>query len=187
MDDVGWWQKVVYRAQQKRGHSDLYRETPIRLLGYANEVGEAFRAWVPVSAVRLSYVVASGYVCADALDKSHKAYKRIWPTVAERRKHVALTMADTLVWQALASVIIPGITINRLCALTTTALRSASKMPTPAIKTTATLVGLGAIPFIVRPIDTAVEIGMDSTLRTLYSIKDVEQPATPESVPPEPF
>ena len=30
---------------------------------------------------------------------------------------VIVTAADTLVWQALASVAVPGFTINRLCAL----------------------------------------------------------------------
>lgn len=41
---------------------DIYRDTPVRLLGYANEVGEAFRALVSVNWVRLSYGVASCYV-----------------------------------------------------------------------------------------------------------------------------
>ncbi len=41
--------------------------------GYANEVGEAFRALVPVSAVWASYAVATAYVSADALDKGRKA------------------------------------------------------------------------------------------------------------------
>ncbi|KAK6061303.1 hypothetical protein COOONC_01026 [Cooperia oncophora] len=54
---------------------DLYRDTPIRYLGYANEIGEAFRSMLPVNAVRATYVVALGYACADALDKSNKAYK----------------------------------------------------------------------------------------------------------------
>ena len=34
---------------------DIYRDTPVRLLGYSNEVGEAFRALVHVNWVRLSY------------------------------------------------------------------------------------------------------------------------------------
>lgn len=41
--------------------------------GYANEVGEAFRALVPVSAVWGSYAVATAYVTADAVDKGKKA------------------------------------------------------------------------------------------------------------------
>lgn len=42
-------------------------------LGYANEVGEAFRALVPVSMVWASYAVATAYVSADAVDKGKKA------------------------------------------------------------------------------------------------------------------
>lgn len=40
--------------------------------GYANEVGEAFRVLVPVSVVRASYGVASGYVLSDAIHKYFK-------------------------------------------------------------------------------------------------------------------
>lgn len=43
------------------------------LTGYANEVGEAFRALVPVSAVWATYAVATVYVSADAVDKGKKA------------------------------------------------------------------------------------------------------------------
>lgn len=41
--------------------------------GYANEVGEAFRALVPVSFVWGTYAVATLYVSADAVDKGKKA------------------------------------------------------------------------------------------------------------------
>ncbi len=44
---------------------DIYRDTPVRLLGYANEVGESFRALVNVWWVRASYGVSSAYVLAD--------------------------------------------------------------------------------------------------------------------------
>lgn len=40
--------------------------------GYANEVGESFRALVPVSLVRGSYVVAGLYCLADTYDKTTK-------------------------------------------------------------------------------------------------------------------
>ena len=83
------------------GEVDIYRDTPVRLLGYANEVGEAFRALVgggralglkgkgshptnPILAspaqvsvqwVRASYGVASAYVLADTYDKADKMNK----------------------------------------------------------------------------------------------------------------
>ncbi|XP_074869328.1 mitochondrial fission process protein 1 isoform X3 [Carettochelys insculpta] len=53
--------------------TDLYRDTWVRYLGYANEVGESFRALVPVSLVWASYGVATTYVTADAIDKGKKA------------------------------------------------------------------------------------------------------------------
>ena len=43
-----------------------------RLLGYANEVGEAFRALVSVKFVIGTYGVASAYVLADTYDKASK-------------------------------------------------------------------------------------------------------------------
>ncbi|XP_078687661.1 mitochondrial fission process protein 1-like [Branchiostoma floridae x Branchiostoma belcheri] len=45
---------------------DIYRDTLVRYLGYANEVGESFRALVPVSVVWGSYAVATAYCTADA-------------------------------------------------------------------------------------------------------------------------
>ena len=53
---------------------DIYRDTPVRLLGYANEVGEAFRALVSVKFVYASYGVASAYVLADTYDKASKVH-----------------------------------------------------------------------------------------------------------------
>ncbi|KAI6198355.1 Mitochondrial 18 kDa protein [Aphelenchoides fujianensis] len=172
--------KFFFDLQQRWGESDLYRETPIRFLGYANEVGEAFRAWIPPTAVRLTYVVAFGYVLADALDKTHGAYKAVkkYATREERQKQVGLTLADTLVWQTFASVLLPGITINRLCAASTAVLKRPNCLPAP-VKLSTTLLGLAAIPFIVKPIDAAVEVGMDRTLRRCYDLKQVKTPPVP--------
>lgn len=48
-------------------------KTILYVSGYTNEVGEAFRAQVPVRLVHLSYVAASGYVVADAVHKGWEA------------------------------------------------------------------------------------------------------------------
>lgn len=45
-----------------------------------------------------------------------------------------------------------------------------TKWPSPIRKWTATMTGLAAIPFIVRPIDTGVETAMEHTLRKCYHI-----------------
>jgi len=140
---------------------DIYRDTPVRYLGYANEVGEAFRALVNVRWVKLSYVVASGYVLADTQDKAGKSLKG----GAEMSK-VGVAAMDTLVWQAFASVIVPGFFINRLCALSLVGL--ARTLPTVAEssrKWAVTGLGLGSIPFIIHPIDDLVHTVMDNTTR----------------------
>ena len=85
-------------------------------MGYANEVGEAFRALVHVKWVRLSYGVASAYVLADTNDKSRKTAASLPQNEEGRVGKIAVAAIDTLLWQALASVIIPGFTINRICA-----------------------------------------------------------------------
>merc|ERR1712150_434334 len=90
---------------------DIYRDTPLRYMGYANEVGEAFRALVHVNWVRCSYGLASAYVLADTYDKGVKQSKEPGADTSK----VAIAAMDTLLWQALASVIVPGFTINRIC------------------------------------------------------------------------
>ncbi|VDK71864.1 unnamed protein product, partial [Anisakis simplex] len=135
---------------------------------YANEVGESFRALIPVNFVRLSYVVSFGYVCADTADKSRKSLRLKYASEEERCKAVGLTAIDTLLWQSFASVIVPGFTINRLCALTAKLLSVTTSLPLPIRKWTTTAIGLCSIPFIVKPIDTAVEVAMDSSIRKYY-------------------
>jgi len=140
---------------------DIYRDTPVRFMGYANEVGEDFRALVNVRWVKLSYVLASGYVLADTQDKAGKSYK----SGAELSK-VGVAAVDTLVWQAFASVIVPGFFINRLCAASLFGLARA--MPTVAESTrkwAVTGLGLGSIPLIIHPIDNLVHTVMDNTTR----------------------
>uniref|UniRef100_A0A5F8G208 Mitochondrial fission process protein 1 n=1 Tax=Monodelphis domestica TaxID=13616 RepID=A0A5F8G208_MONDO len=125
---------------------------PSSLPGYANEVGEAFRAMVPTSVVWLSYGVATSYVVADAVDKGKKA-SAAWTSESGRTTKVAVAVVDTFIWQALASVAIPGFTINRLCALSLYALSRTTRWPLAARKWTTTALGLMAIPVIIHPID----------------------------------
>lgn len=47
------------------------------ILGYTNEVGEAFRALVPTKAVWFTYGVACAYVGCDAADKSFNVFNQV--------------------------------------------------------------------------------------------------------------
>jgi len=144
------------------GEVDIYRDTPVRLLGYANEVGEAFRALVSVQWVRASYGVASAYVLADTYDKADKMNK----VPGSQASEVAVAAVDTLLWQAFASVIVPGFLINRICAASLVGLaRTIPGVAETARKWMVTGIGLGVIPFIVHPIDNGVHMVMDQTTR----------------------
>uniref|UniRef100_A0A0K0EQ32 Mitochondrial fission process protein 1 n=1 Tax=Strongyloides stercoralis TaxID=6248 RepID=A0A0K0EQ32_STRER len=151
---------------------DIYRDTPIRFLGYSNEVGEAFRALVPVTIVRLSYLVAFGYVAADTMDKGSKMANQKFDNIEERRKAVMITMGDTVLWQTLASVAIPGFTINRICKMSNWFLTKGIKLAPLIAKPITTVIGLSTIPFIVKPIDAFVELSMDKTIRKNYNLKN---------------
>jgi fission process protein 1 len=145
--------------KQWAGNRDALREGSVRLLGYANEVGESFRPLVPRQVVNASYAVAGSYVVADAVWRSEL------PPPGRSGMVEAL---DTLLWQGLASVAIPGAVINRI-------VWAAGKLPTPVGASRAVLptaVGLACIPFIVSPIDRGVDWFMDRCVRPMLGGKD---------------
>ncbi|QDZ22942.1 mitochondrial fission process protein [Chloropicon primus] len=156
---------------------DLYRDTFVRYAGYANEVGESFKNIVSKTTYRASYAVAIMYVIADATDKGIKA-EAIAATGSGQASgeaakspevEAAKAAVDTLIWQSLASVIIPGYTINRIVWLAKKLTDSFDgKLPAPAKKWAPTLVGLSVIPLIVHPIDEGVTKLLDLTIRNLY-------------------
>ncbi|XP_030358116.1 mitochondrial fission process protein 1 isoform X1 [Strigops habroptila] len=170
---------------------DLYRDTWVRYLGYANEVGESFRPLVPVPVVWASYGVATAYVTADAIDKGRRAATAHAQDPAQATR-VGVAVVDTFIWQSLASVAIPGITINRLCAASLALLGTLTRWPLPLRRWATTALGLATIPVIITPIDRTapappsepvnqghhpplpfscrrtVDFLMDSSLRKLY-------------------
>lgn len=180
---------------------DPLRDGPARYLGYSNELGEAFAAWLPAFGVPLSYAVAIAYVLVDTGDKGlkayagakkeleNKSYKGLHPDVDTPRLEKLLALErtiDTVVWQLLASVACPGYTIHTVVELThailkpieaqesvrtaVEALAASMSMQGPALlelidKSLPTALGLGAIPFIVHPIDNGIHALMNVTLR----------------------
>jgi len=110
--------------------------------------------------VRLSYGVAFSYVLADTWDKT----KRIPASLQRQRVTQGF---DVLIWQTLASVAIPGFTINRICWATGILIRRLVTHP-GIRKWTPTAVGLSSIPFIVKPIDHLVDTIMDKTYRKTF-------------------
>jgi len=144
------------------GTIDIYRDSPLRFLGYANEVGEAFRPLVPVELVYFSYFAAISYILADTVDKGRKGAAVGGGSAALRGTLGAL---DTFSWQMLASVLFPSYIINRsVCYLdgmqglgALPELLQASWLPT--------VVGLILIPLIILPLDVLAHFTMNSSFR----------------------
>jgi len=138
---------------------DIYRDSLLRYLGYSNELGESFRPLIKKSYVHASYAVAVSYVFADTADKCIKSYEKDKSLVK-----AAKIGGDVVIWQLLASVIIPGFTINRICWAVGKGLKM-SKFRHPLAKWIPTITGLLSIPLIIHPIDHAVDVLMDESYR----------------------
>jgi len=157
---------------------NIFRKVPLRYLGYANEVGESFRYQFP-RFVLPSYALAFGYCSADAFTSGYNQYcegenrdnerkegdkNTSFFHLSEREESALACTCDTMLWQCLASVMIPGTTINvivRLSTVIVTKIRVSSKIS----KWFPTFCGLGSIPLIIHPIDQAVDFILDNTTR----------------------
>ena len=148
---------------------DFYRDTPIRYLGYANEIGEAFGP-VFKHLVKPSYAIAFTYVLADTQSKVNDV-----PEHLKNQNSYSIGI-DCLLWQSLASVLIPGKIINIASNTSYNFLNNNIKMKeicSPIIRKWApTTIGLCLIPFIIHPIDNFVDNIFDTYLRKIWFNKD---------------
>ena len=100
------------------------------------------------------------------LQKNYEDSSKKW-------SRVGWAVTDTLIWQGLASVAIPGFTINRICTYTGVLLKRGVSWPGPTRKWVTTAVGLLSIPFIIKPIDRSVDFLMENSLRKWYHVGPV--------------
>jgi fission process protein 1 len=150
------------------GEVDLWRDTPVRYMGYSNEVGEAFAAFLPGWGVPASYGVAAVYVMLDTIDKGKKAYDGEADD-DNKLKRGAIVSLDTFTWQMLASVFWPGSFIRCVVSATTVAVAAAGSPEIDVngfnvVSALPTIAGLGAIPFIVKPIDGTIDTAMEMSV-----------------------
>ncbi|EDQ86715.1 uncharacterized protein MONBRDRAFT_28054 [Monosiga brevicollis MX1] len=152
-------------------------------------VGEAFARFIPRWGYLGSYVASIAYVLGDAQHKGFHFY-HVGPALPHslevppeppahhpdaspqhaHQEHVPYTPAvaatgavvDTTLWQGLASVALPGLAINRIVAGTRLLTK---RVAHPAGAWIPTIVGLAAIPLIIKPIDTLVDEVMDHAVR----------------------
>jgi fission process protein 1 len=140
-------------------------------MGYANELGEAFTSYLPEWGLPASYCVAASYVMFDTIDKGQKAYD-----AAEEEDKFTDTLrisTETMTWQMLASVFWPGSIIRVI-------VNMAAHMAGDEHQFLPTLVGLAAIPMIIKPIDTTVDKLMETSISKVIhgEIKTPEDAST---------
>jgi fission process protein 1 len=147
--------KVYRRVLRTRRRFDPYRETSIRYMGYANEVGEALEDYLPDWGLPASYCVAATYVIFDTLDKGQRAYDST--PRGERFEETMRASTETLVWQLLASIIWPGGVIK----LAVNVIDFFIPIDNDYLPT---FIGILLIPVIIRPIDVFVDQLMEDTI-----------------------
>ena len=109
------------------------------------------------------------------IDKARKTYAK--ETLVQTSKDTPETKTlkvatDCLVWQTFASVLVPGFTINRICKLSLYLLNNSNvKTLIQSSKVLTTGIGLLSIPLIIHPIDHAVHVVMDKTIRPAIGIE----------------
>jgi fission process protein 1 len=140
-------------------------------MGYANELGEAFTSYLPEWGLPASYCVAASYVMFDTIDKGQKAFD-----AAEEEDKLIDTLrisTETLTWQMLASVFWPGSIIRVI-------VHMAAHMAGNDHQFLPTLVGLAAIPLIIKPIDMTVDKLMETSISKVINgeIKTPEDAST---------
>jgi Mitochondrial 18 KDa protein (MTP18) len=136
---------------------DPLRDGPLRYCGYANEVGEAFAAWLPPFGVPLSYAVAVAYVLVDTVDKAQRGFhdsaaklpdadeRSSWSRTRLLRLVTIERAMDTLLWQLLASVAIPGFTIHQIVFLSHLMVVAGLHLQAPADMPPQALAALSAV------------------------------------------
>ncbi|KAL6770791.1 hypothetical protein ACKKBF_B32685 [Auxenochlorella protothecoides x Auxenochlorella symbiontica] len=136
LESVDWSEPGTFDGIPKTEYDPL-RDGPLRYLGYANEVGEAFGAWLFSGGVPLSYAIAISYVLFDTVDKWQATYRDARAKLSGESVPSSVDVPllvhlialdrglDTLVWQLIASVAAPGYTIHTLVAVVTQLLVAA--------------------------------------------------------------
>ncbi|KAI8924344.1 mitochondrial 18kDa protein, partial [Entophlyctis helioformis] len=129
-----------------------------RYLAYTSDVGEAFRPVVPRSVVNAAYGISFAYVGADIIYEGYKSHHR-----GDSQTELARAVTQRTIFQGLASLLIPAISIHTAVDLTAKALRNSKPgMLRTWGPTTVGLLVIPAMPLVDHPVESAVEYAFDA-------------------------
>ena len=136
-----------------------------RPLAYASEVGESLRKVAPFL-VKPLYGISIAYVLVDLVVKTANLENKT-------KKYRSVFCLDLMIWHLGASLIIPAVIIHKIVHKSTK-LMAKRNFPTKVITFAPAIIALSIIPFIVHPIDHAVDWMMDGTFRKVVDLKQYE-------------
>jgi len=99
---------------------DIYKDTPVRLLGFANEAGAALSPLIGPVGEMITYAPAVGYIAMDVRDKFKRGDSDNYENTSKKRA------TKQLIFQCLASVILPTAVVKTAQILADKAI---DKMP----------------------------------------------------------
>lgn len=140
-----------------RSSSDFFRDPPGRWLGYCHVLGNALPTTLvsPMAKLWLFRTTVT-YVAFDAVYKA----------IDNRRPNPVLKAADALIWQGLASILLPGLVIGGV-ARGSNMLMETLKVAKPMNRFIPLGLVILTLPLFGDAMDQVVDIVMDHTTRPL--------------------
>ncbi len=156
---------ALYQDGSGGREKDFYRDTGARYLGYANDIGEAFRSVIGPTWAHRTYWVAGAYALADALSKGKKSFNEArGESFHDRMFHFLGGVLDVGIFHFIASITVPPMII-RATQDKINKVMSRRMAQTAFGRGLPVAVGLALIPLIVKPVDWAAEKFLDMTIR----------------------
>ncbi|KAH9274413.1 hypothetical protein BASA83_003043 [Batrachochytrium salamandrivorans] len=136
-----------------------------RYLAYTSDVGEAFRPVVPRGLVNAAYGISFAYVGVDVVYEGYKSSLR-----GDSTTEVSRTVIQRTLFQGLASLLLPAITIHSVVDLTAKALKNASVITLR--KWGPTAAGLMVLPALPVILDHPVEYATDKAFDMVWPLSE---------------
>ncbi|BFZ04698.1 hypothetical protein BsWGS_07737 [Bradybaena similaris] len=138
---------------------DPFRNSPIRALGHCFAMGEASKFHYTEDVNDILNQVATSYIIC------HAAYQAFH---ASGGKASVIALFDSLIFDGIASAIIPSTLTVYIIRMTAVFLREINPMPRLVLRWGPVVSGLAAVVFTYEVIDRCVDQALDETIRSLY-------------------
>ncbi len=159
-------------AQPSPETHNIWRDSSLRYIGYADEAGEILANYIGPKAVRASYYASAAYGLVDILSTAKKTFKNHnHRSRGHRFKRTLEEIVDGTLFHTAATVFIPA-TLIRYVRMGVEKLQSSGKLPVKLqqFKHLPAVVAFAALPFIAHPVDQLTDWFLDKTYRRMIGV-----------------